>query len=248
MTVREHDRIDQLAVGPDGRLLLAMTEDRRYGQGADAVLNEDFRRKLNAYIGAVRSGEVNRMAKNVGVTAAKGVEIVLFSDTEPTPMVFEMMTMVNSNLGGEGITARWESLASKAIGPEVYERAMVDEAVALLEPGWKSALLWVSLVGHEGGGGVQVARSDDSVANVQLSDTLRGLLTEYKRVTYDKVSGAWLSGQIAITDPDRFKVNFSWDSVPEWVPTPTAQDIRQELADYPRAADEIPAWMREQLG
>ena len=28
MTVREHERIDQLAVGPDGRLLLAMTEDR----------------------------------------------------------------------------------------------------------------------------------------------------------------------------------------------------------------------------
>ncbi|WP_157119735.1 hypothetical protein [Nocardia xishanensis] len=45
MTVREHDRIDQLAVGRDGRLLLAMTEDRAYGQGADVVLTEDFRQK-----------------------------------------------------------------------------------------------------------------------------------------------------------------------------------------------------------
>lgn len=30
MTVREHDRIDHVAIGPDGRLLLAMTEERSY--------------------------------------------------------------------------------------------------------------------------------------------------------------------------------------------------------------------------
>ncbi|WP_330185021.1 hypothetical protein OHB26_16400 [Nocardia sp. NBC_01503] len=248
MTVREHDRIDHLATAPDGRLLLAMTEDRDYARGPDTVLNEDFRRKLNAYIGAVRSGDVARMAKDAGIAMAKGVEIVLFSVAEPTSLVFEMIGIANANLLREGISVRWESLAEEEIGPEVYERAIVDEAARLLGQGWKFAVLWVSLVGHEGSGGIQVPRADDSLADVELSDTLWGLLCEYKYVTSSEGAGAWLSGQISLAEPDQYKASFSWDTVPEWLAMPGAVDIRQELADYPRAADVIPAWMRAQLG
>lgn len=66
--------------------------------------------------------------------------------------------------------------------------------------------------------------------------------------TYDGVTGAWLSGQIRLAPPGRYQTNFFWDVVPEWVPMPSAHDVRRELADYPRAVDAIPSWMREQLG
>ncbi|GAB2676740.1 hypothetical protein [Nocardia goodfellowii] len=244
MTVREYDRIDQLTVRLDGRLRLAMTEDRNYGNGSDESLTEDFRRKLNAYLGAVRAGEVYRMARRAGVKGDKGIEIVLFSATEPTSMVFEMLKAVNSSLGGEQIAARWESLEPTKNRSELIEQAVVDEAIKLLESGWKFALLWVSMVGREGGAGMQVVLGDEAITNVELPDTLRGLLFAHKQATHDRVCGAWLSGQIRIAPPSRYETSFSWSSVPEWVPTPSVQDVRQELADYPRAPAEIPSWMR----
>lgn len=36
-----------------------------------------------------------------------------------------------------------------------------------------------------------------SIVDVELSETLRGLVVPYKRATYDSVSGAWLSGRSA---------------------------------------------------
>lgn len=248
MAVTEHDRIDQLAVGPDGRLLLAMTEGRDYGRDTDAVLIEDFRRKLNTYLGAVRSGQVTRMAKRAGVRSDRGIEIVLFSTAKPPPAVFQMLAAVNTNLEHDAITARWEPLDSKQTRGERYEHDIVAEVARLLQPGWQHAVLWVTLLGDEGHGGVQFARSDDSVVKLELSGQLRTLLTEYKRATSDRVAGAWLSGRFEITPPHHYRTHFSWTAMPDWMQAPDEHQIRRELADYPRAGDEIPAWMREQLG
>ncbi|WP_157172015.1 hypothetical protein [Nocardia higoensis] len=247
MTVSERERIDQLAVGSDGRLLLAMTEDRDYGQGADQVLAEDFRHKLDAYLAAVHSGDVRRMAEQAGASADNDIEIVLFSATEPAPAVIAMLDAVGATPGQAGITARWEPLNATEISAELYERAIVDETVTLLGSDWQFAILWVFAVGHEAGGGIQVKRSDDTVDNLQASETLRELLFEYKQFAHDPVAGTWLSGRIHIAAPDRHQAEFSRDSLPEWVPAPTAEAVRQELADYPRAADEIPTWIRELL-
>ncbi|WP_067852471.1 hypothetical protein [Nocardia shimofusensis] len=224
-----------------------MTEDRDYGEGADLELTEDFRQKLDAYLGAVHSGEVRRMAERAGASAAEGIEIVLFSATEPVAAVAEMLTAVNSDFAAAGITARWELSSAPEITAELYERACVDEVVAILGSDWKFAILWVAVIGHEAGGGIQVRRTDDSVDNLQASDALRELLFEYKQFAHDPIAGTWLSGRIHIAAPSRYEASFSWDTLPEWTPNPTAEDVRQELADYPRVADEIPAWMRELL-
>ncbi len=47
-----------------------------------------------------------------------------------------------------------------------------------------------------------------SIVDVELSETLRGLVVPYKRATYDSVSGAWLSGQIRLAPRDRYQTNF----------------------------------------
>ncbi|MFB7722277.1 hypothetical protein [Nocardia sp. NPDC056100] len=223
-----------------------MTEDRNYGDGVELV--DDFRRKLNSYLGAVRSGAVRRMAKEAGIRTVDRIEIVLFSATEPPSAVFEMMNVANSSLERESISVRWESLRSNDIGTEAYERAIVSEAAALLAPGWKVLVIWVSLAGNDGDGGIQVERADGVVENVELSNTLRGLLIEHKRATYDVIAGAWLSGRIESAASGPHRAGFSRNVLPDWVPMPSATDIRQELVDYPRATDRIPAWMREQIG
>ncbi|MFJ9363142.1 hypothetical protein ACIRRA_01830 [Nocardia sp. NPDC101769] len=161
--------------------------------------------------------------------------------------MYEMMKTVNLELAGEKITARWESLAPNDIGPDLYERTIVDETIALLEPGWTNAVLWVSLVGDAGNGGVLVWRSDGSVIAVELSEVLRGLLMEYKRITYRRDAGAWLSGHISIEGRNRYEVSFSWDSIPRLVQAPTVEDLRQELSDFPRGTEQIPTWMRQIL-
>ncbi|MEV0251148.1 hypothetical protein AB0H76_31465 [Nocardia sp. NPDC050712] len=250
MTVQEHDRIDQLAVGMDGGLLLAMTEDRTYGSGADADLTEDFRLKLNSYVGAVQSGEVLRMAEKAGIEGIQRIEIVFFSANEPPPTVFEMLNVVNSKLGVQGISARWEPLDIDEITPEVYEQAVVAEASWLLAqatPGWRSARLWVSLIGDWGGGVIRVVCADHTEVDVELPDVVRGLLLGHKQATYEEAGGAWLSGWIDLTGTERYYAKFSWDSLPGWGVTRNQRDFLQELADYPRADYKVPLWMRELL-
>jgi len=247
MTVSERRRIDQLAVGPDGRLLLAMTEHRDYGRGDDHLLAEDFRHKLDAYLAAVRSGDIRRLAEQAGASADNGIEIVLFSATEPAPAVIALLDAVGTDPADAGLLARWEPLHDTEITADLYERAVVDETIALLGSDWQSALLWVSAVGHDAAGGIRVKRPDDTVDTVPASAALRELLFEYKQFAHDPVTGTWISGRIHITSPADYRADFSRDCLPDWVPTPTPDSIRQELADYPRAADEIPAWMRELL-
>ena len=61
MAVVDTTTVDQVAQGPDGRVVLAMTEDRRYGAGDVDALIADFQQKLNAYVYLIRSGQLRQM-------------------------------------------------------------------------------------------------------------------------------------------------------------------------------------------
>lgn len=175
------------------------------------------------------------------------MDFVLFTATQPSPRVLQMIDLVNRELASEGIGARWESSASEDVGLDVIERALVDQAVELIGEGWDFALLWATVVGGDGAAGVQVRRVDGSVDNVRASETLLGLLAEHKRVSYDRVRGTWLSGRISIADSERYRAEFSTTEVPEWTPTPTPDALRAELTAFPRIAGEIPDWIRRAL-
>ncbi|MGQ4614551.1 hypothetical protein [Nocardia sp. R7R-8] len=247
MTVSESDRVDQVAVGPDGRLVLVMVEERSYRDGDLVVLCEDLRRKMNSYIHAIRSGYALELARERGLAEMAGVDIVLFSDTQPPPVVRQMIDLVKRELSGEGIGARWESWAPDVVGVEVVERALVTEVVEMVGADWDFVLLWATLVGDSGAAGVQVRRSSGSVDNLRPSEGLLQLLSEHKRVSFDDRVGAWLSGQISIAGPDRYRAMFSTSEIPDWMPAPSADDLRAELAVYVRRDSEIPDWVRQQL-
>ncbi|MBF6356508.1 hypothetical protein IU449_18490 [Nocardia higoensis] len=247
MTVNEHDRIDQVAVGPDGRLVLVMVEERPYRDGDVAALAEDFRRKMNSYVHAVRSGNVAQLGQEHRLTDPVGVDIVLFCESRPPEVVEQMIGMVNRELADEGVTARWESWAGDAVGVDVIECALVTEVVESIDGAWNFALLWVTLVGGAGAAGVQVRRLDGTVDNLRPSAGLLELLSEHKRASYDAASGTWLSGQISIADPDRYRSEFSKTEIPDWQPAPTEEDLHAEFAVYARPANEIPDFVRRNV-
>ncbi|MFE6922761.1 hypothetical protein ACFVAV_17110 [Nocardia sp. NPDC057663] len=127
------------------------------------------------------------------------------------------------------------------------EQTVVDAAIALLGPGQKFALLWSMQVGENTVAGVQVKKRDGTVTNLVLPVEVLEYFTDHKRLSYDPVAGAWLSAEIFIAGPTRYKATFSTGAVPDWMPEFSAEDLRAEFAAFPRADGEIPDWAKAQL-
>lgn len=157
--------------------------------------------------------------------------------------------------GDEAPMARTGDLSADL---EMVEAALVGVLTDMLPPGWAFAVLWFVLVGEEGHAGIQVQLADESVRNVKLADEtdedmvlaeeLLALLGRHKELSYDQMTGTWLSGRVATkVDADGVQFQLSRKEIPEWVPVPEPDQCRRELAAFPRAGDEIPQWMRERI-
>ncbi|MGQ4616489.1 hypothetical protein [Nocardia sp. R7R-8] len=234
MTVSQHDRIDQVAANPRGQMVLSMIEDRSYAQDDVAVMNEDFRQKLNAYVYAVRSGTFGDMAARSGVRQVAGVEFRLLSPDEPSDLVKQMIDMVNRELAAENITATWEEYGD-GVTPEIVEDALVHAAIDQVGTEWKTAYLWAVLVGNEGTGGIQVHHVDGTVESVEASATVRELFVEHKRLSYDKRTGTWISAVLTIADKDSYTADYKKDGIHDALPTPAAREFMRELKRFPRS-------------
>ncbi|MGW5436021.1 hypothetical protein [Nocardia asteroides] len=127
------------------------------------------------------------------------------------------------------------------------EQTVVDAAIAMLAPGQKFALLWSLQVGSHTVAGVQVKERDGSVTNMVPPDEVLAYLTDHKRMSYAADTGAWLSAEIFIAGPTRYKATYSTSAVAEWMPEVTVEDLRAEFDAFPRPEAEIPDWARTQL-
>ncbi|MGW5451696.1 hypothetical protein [Nocardia sp. NPDC003979] len=127
------------------------------------------------------------------------------------------------------------------------EKFVVDAAIAMLSPGQKFALLWSLQVGGHLVAGVQVKERDGSVTNMVPPTEVVEYLADHKRMSYDPAVGAWLSAEIFIAGPTRFKATYSPGTVADWMPEVSVDDLRAEFVAYPRPAAEIPDWARSQL-
>ncbi|TCK00951.1 hypothetical protein [Nocardia alba] len=127
------------------------------------------------------------------------------------------------------------------------ERVVIDATIALLAPGQKFALLWSLQVGERTVAGIQIKERNGTVTNLMPPTEVLEYLTDHKRMSYDPDAGAWLSAEIFIAGPTRYKTNYSTASVADWMPEVTADDLRAEFAAFPRPDTEIPDWARTQL-
>ncbi|UGT52774.1 hypothetical protein [Nocardia asteroides] len=127
------------------------------------------------------------------------------------------------------------------------EQTVVDAAIAMLAPGQKFALLWSLQVGGNTVAGVQVKERDGTVTNLEPPIEVLEYLTDHKRLSYDPAVGAWLSAEIFIAGPTRYKATFSTTTVADWMPEVSVDELRAEFVAYPRPAAEIPDWAKTQL-
>ncbi|WP_433591785.1 hypothetical protein [Nocardia sp. CA-145437] len=148
--------------------------------------------------------------------------------------------------------------APRSADRDMVETALVSALTDELPTGWTLAVLWFSLVGDDGHAGLQLELSGAPVPEVpesgvpseelQPSEEVLMLLNRLKEVCYDQMTGTWLSGQVLLrADSTKAQFTLSFKEIPDWLPIPEPDECRRELATYPRAGDEIPAWLRQRI-
>ncbi|WP_336084783.1 hypothetical protein [Nocardia sp. SSK8] len=127
------------------------------------------------------------------------------------------------------------------------EHAVIDATIAMLAPGQKFALLWSLQVGEHTVAGVQIKERDGSLTDLVPPPEVLGYFADHKQMSYDAEAGAWLSAEIFIAGPTRYKATYSTGSIADWMPEVTAEDLRAEFEAFPRPDAVIPDWARTQL-
>ncbi|MBW8483552.1 hypothetical protein [Actinomadura parmotrematis] len=74
-----------------------------------------------------------------------------------------------------------------------------------------------------------------------------GKMDELRRVMYRGDKGAWFTARLDVERSGRFSAEFDFDAEPAFTPPLTADAYRRDLERFPRAAEHVPAWLRERL-
>lgn len=239
MKVIDTSTVDQVAHGPDGRVLLAMTEDRSYGTGDVDVLVKDFRQKLNNYVYLIRSGQLQQM---VGGRKIAGVDIRLYTIDQPPQQIQDMIALASQGLAGEGVRVEWQrhtpsvSDCLATIGRSLSERAPV---------GWVKIELSTTLVGDGLAGGLTATLASGEVVPLNPDDVLIQALNDVKRARWAPESGSWLTFRATITGT-HLTPFFDHDQEPPGGAAGfSAADWVEELRRFPRAS--VPERWKQQL-
>ena len=259
MAVAETTSIDQGALQDDGRLLLAMTETRPYqgGQSSGEILAEDFRRKLNTYVYAIRSGQLADSGPDGRAPA--GFDIVLFCADEPVPAVQEMIEVAGHSLAAEGDTVRWrildqlrETVAAETATPAeaTVDQLLLRLAKALaqeLPAGWTHAQYRPAMIIGRSEDALMVRLSDGAQHPVEPPPEAPELIPWLRHKMYEPGTGTWLSASFLVVSDGSFSPEFEFSQEPSWGRPVADEAWVEELATYPRDAAHLPDWWSAKL-
>jgi len=120
---------------------------------------------------------------------------------------------------------------------DTIARALVAE----LPAGWRE-------VGAVYRATTSYAELDADVDGAQLDplpDDLEDRFEELRRVMYQPGQGAWLTARVSVTADGHFATDFDYDNQPAWS-IPVDEGIYPaDLAEFPRAPENTPPWMRQ---
>lgn len=239
MAVSDPSSVDTIAERPDGRLLMAMTEDRRYTGGNVTTMVEELRQKLNNYVYMIRSGQLR---ESVGAAVDHGVEIRLFCMDEPPAPVREMIRMAGDGLAGEDVIVDW------TVHPPTIEEVLQEIATILMDlapAGWEKVELSASLVGNGLTGACTAAMATGEEVLLQPVEELTAALQTLKAAYWSPERGTWISFYGRIANGDFFP-GFGVDQPPPNGPEEfPPEDWAAELERYPRHS--VPDWWQAQL-
>jgi len=255
MTVAETTTIDQVAAH-DGRLLLAMTEVRPYASGDTAALVEDFRLKLNAYVYAIRSGQVSDPVNSAPPT---GHDIVLFCPDEPPTEVQDMIRLANEALGPEKVTVGWrildtlgsaaaaESAPPSELTVDQLPVALAKAIVAALPPGWTHASYRPAVIVGRSEDELVVRLSDGTDTTVDPPARARELVPWLKHKMYVPGRGTWLSASFTVVSDGNLYPEYNYDEEPSWGRPVAGSSYADELDAYPRDQEHLPQWWSDRI-
>lgn len=240
MAVADPTTVDQVAEGPDGRILLAMTEDRRYSGGDAEAMTEDFRQKLNAYVYLIRSGQLRQM---LGGRDIEGVDIRLYTLDEPPAAVREMIELASGGLASDRVNVGWQMHARSAVDClGDIGRSLVARAPRR----WVKIELTATLIGDGLAGGLLATLRSGKESPLDPDPVLIGALKDLKRARWSPDHGTWLTFRATI-DGQQITPFYDHDNEPPGGAAGfTPDDWAEELRRFPRAT--VPEWWRAQLG
>lgn len=241
MAVRDPHTLDAVARSPEGLLVLPLTEDRPYTPEDTAQLAEELRVKLNTYVYALRSGQVQERR------GAEPVAVVLHCVSAPPPEVEQVLQVAQQVLTADGATVSWQLQAPQPLSTDDLLRGITAELLQAAPPPWDRLVYQAFLVGEFAQDAFDTETGGQRTPVGSVPDEVRRLVVELKRQMWTPEEGTWLSLQLVVSgDPLQLHPGFNYGTeVPQPLPDET---YAAELRAFPRPAEAVPDWWRRRAG
>ena len=242
MTVSDPRTVDAVARSADGLLVLAVTEDRPHTTADSDRLAEELRVKLNAYVYALRSGQVPERRGD------EPAAVVLSSVTEPPDAVRQVLAAAGQVLAADGVTVTWRLLTPPGRDYTAVLRDVAAGLVAAAPADAPRVRYRATAVGPVRRDLLQVETEGGQTRAVPVPDAVRDLVEELKRVMWTPERGTWLEVDLVLDRAGgQLRPGFNHDLEPAGTPL-SREVLAAELRSFPRPPGAVPDWMAARLG
>lgn len=242
MAVRDAQTIDSIARASDGLLTLLLTEDRPYTPDSTPALAEELRSKLNAYIYALKTGQVAERE------AGEPAVVLLHTVGEPPQEILDVLKAAGHVLFPDGVTVAWqvaESLPTRDQTAVVREIAggLVDVA----PEDWTHLRYAALLVGDRRRDRLTATTPEGPVDLQGAPADVRAAVEELKQLMWTPERGTWLELEFtADRAAGQLSPGFNYNLEPAGEPL-AAEDYAEELRRFPRPSEPLPEWLAQRV-
>ena len=233
MSVREPHTIDTIARSAEGVLVLTMTEDRPYTPEETPALVEELRRKLDAYVHAVTSGQISERR------AGEPAVVVLYTASHPPAEVLQVLEVAGQALAEYGVGVDWRTFdVPRRTHVDVLKEIAGDLRQAA-PANWTSLTYSATVLGPHRRDSFVVATPEGDVT-LTGPEPVRGALDELKRLMWTPEKGTWIGVELVLDrETGQLEPGFDHDIEPAGEPLP-ADALAEELRRFPRPPEGLP--------
>ncbi|RSN08986.1 hypothetical protein DMC63_32935 [Streptomyces sp. WAC 05977] len=125
---------------------------------------------------------------------------------------------------------------------------IADQLKFLLPPGWDYVQIKYNAIGEHRETAAIVQSVAETLTPWTPPEVISDLFAELRERAANPVGGTWLGAVFEMRHPGSFRVNFNGTAEPEFRNPPPAEAFSDELRRFPRAAENIPDWLRLRAG
>lgn len=242
MAVRDAQTIDSIARAEDGLLTLLLTEDRPYTPDSTPTLAEELRSKLNAYIYALKTGQVAE--REDGEPAV----VLLHTAEEPPQQIIDVLRAAGHVLHPDGVTVAWKATeAVPARDQTAVLREIAGGLVAAAPEDWTHLRYTALLVGPRRRDRLAAHTAEGPVELEEAPGEVRAGVEELKQLMWTPERGSWLELEFTVDrEAGSLSPGFNYNLEPAGEPL-AAEDYVEELRRFPRPSAPLPEWLAQRI-